>query len=212
MTRSVFPDAVAKDWERAVILEGVVTTRNVDGTINVAPMGPIFELPIQGFLFRPFQTSTTYQNLKREGCGVFHITDDVLLIAQAALGQLVSVPPTIPATQIAGAVLEDCCRWYEFVVETLDDSQARTEITTRIVHAGQRREFLGFNRAKHAVLEGAILATRLHLLSNSTVRAELDRMAMIVEKTAGRQEQEAFGLIVRYVEDYASETHKFDEV
>lgn len=184
-----------------MILEGVVTTRNDDGTINVAPMGPIVELPIRSFLFRPFQSSTTYRNLKRQGSGVFHITDDVLLIARAALGRMEVAPLTFPARQIAGEVLADCCRWYEFEVDSLDDSQSRTEIRVHVVHEERRRDFVGFNRAKHAVIEAAILATRLHLLPVSEVEAKLQELSIIVDKTAGPVEHEAFEFVSRYVAD-----------
>lgn len=182
-----------------MILEGVVTTRNGDRSINVVPMGPRIELPIKRLLLRPFQTSTTYRNLKRDRCGVFHVTDDVLLIARAALGRLDSMPPTFPAETIAGYVLSDCCRWYEFRVEQLDDSNERTEIEVTVVHEGQRRDFLGFNRAKHAVLEAAIVATRLHLVDPEVVRVEMKRLGVIVDKTAGPQERLAFDFVAAFV-------------
>jgi len=37
---------------------------------------------------RPFQTSTTFHNLKRQRAGVFHVVDDVLLLARAAIGPI----------------------------------------------------------------------------------------------------------------------------
>lgn len=72
------------------ILEGIVTTRNVDGTTNIAPMGPIVDSDFTTLIFRPFKTSTTYENLIRARTGVFHVTDDVELFAAAAVGAHVS--------------------------------------------------------------------------------------------------------------------------
>ena len=92
------------------ILEGIVTSRNENGTVNISPMGPIVDEPITRLCFRPYPTSTTYQNLCRTGRGVFHVTDDVLLFAQAAVGQ----PEPPPAME--GLILQDACRWYEFEV------------------------------------------------------------------------------------------------
>ena len=60
-----------------MILEGLMTTVNADGTVNVSPMGPRVDAGLTTFTLRPFQTSTTYCNLKRTGMGVFHVTDDV---------------------------------------------------------------------------------------------------------------------------------------
>jgi hypothetical protein len=68
-----------------------------------------------------------------------------------------------------------------------------------VVHHGWRREFLGFNRARHAVLEAAILATRTNLLPADTVGGEFGRLQIIVDKTAGPREQEAMALLTEHV-------------
>src|SRR5687767_14375291 len=88
-----------------LIAEGIVTTVNPDGSANISPMGPRVNRDFTQLLLRPFQTSTTYQNLKRTGEGVFHITDDVLLIAKAAVGQLTPRPPLEPAPHVLGFLL-----------------------------------------------------------------------------------------------------------
>lgn len=188
------------------ILEGIVTTRNEDGTINVAPMGPIVDpadLPrVSRLLLRPFQSSTTCGNLIRTREGVFHVVDDVLLLAQAAIGSLSTPPPTIPATIIDGEVLADACRWYEFRIETLDTSSDRAALQAVVVHAGRLRDYAGLNRARHAVLEAAILATRVNFLPRDEVLSQLEALRSPVEKTAGPREQEAFDLICRYIEGF----------
>ena len=182
-----------------MILEGIVTTYNEDRTVNVAPMGPIVTPEMHTLRLRPFQTSTTYQNLKRHGQGVFHVTDDVLLITRAALGLLEQTPPTFSAKNIDGEVISDACRWYEFRVSSLDDSQDRTEIDVDVIHTGRIRDFFGFNRAKHAVIEAAILATRIHLLNADELTQQIDALRSPVEKTAGPVEQEAFTLVENFV-------------
>ena len=151
---------------------------------------------------RPFRTSNTYQNLKDRPYGVFHVTDDVLLIARAALDRLTETPPTFPAERVMGRVLTDCCRWYEFEMVELDDSSERTSIRAKVVHAGRLREMSGFNRAKHAVLEATILATRLHLIPEAQVRDQLRALESPVEKTAGPRELDAFRLVSTYVDDW----------
>src|SRR5690242_7665159 len=99
-----------------MILEGVVTTLAADGTVNIAPMGPIVEPTMRCLVLRPFRTAQTYRNLKEHGEGVFHVTDDVLLLARAALGPVLPLPPLLPAAQVRGQVLQDACRYYEFRV------------------------------------------------------------------------------------------------
>ena len=183
-----------------MIIEGLLTTRNADGTANIAPMGPIVDAEWSRLLFRPFPTSVTYGNLKRTGCGVFHVTDDVLMIVRYALGLDAPVPSLRPAEEVAGDVLTDACRWYELELEGVNETRERPEFAMRIVASGRLRDFLGFHRAKHAVLEATILATRLHLLDRADVARQLDALAVIVGKTAGPQENEAFSLVRLYVE------------
>ncbi len=151
-------------YTAGMILEGIVTTRDNTGAVHVAPMGPIVDASLTTLRLRPFKTSQTYKNLQRAPVGVFHVVDDVLLLARSAVGLLAKAPPTFPAEKISGEVLADCCRWYEFEIREFDDAQERAQLLAQVVQAGRVRDFFGFNRAKHAVLEAAILATRVHLI------------------------------------------------
>jgi hypothetical protein len=185
-----------------MILEGIVTSLDQDDELNVAPMGPIVDEAFATLVLRPFRTSRTYQNLKARPYGVFHVVDDVLLLARAAIGELSVVPESFAAERIAGRVLASACRWYEFEIDACDDSRERTEMRARVVHCGRLRDFWGFNRAKHAVLEAAILATRLHLVPAGKAAEEFERLRTIVEKTAGPREREAFELLERHARSF----------
>jgi hypothetical protein len=182
-----------------MILEGIVTSVDTQGSWNVAPMGPIVDDSLTHLILRPFQTSQTYQNLTQNPCGVFHVVDDVLLLARAAIGALPEFPEHFPAVKINGKVLSATCRWYEFEIDECDDSQPRVTMQARVVHCGRLRDFFGFNRAKHAVLEASILATRTHLLPAEELASEFERLRPIVQKTAGPQEQAAFELLDHYI-------------
>ena len=181
-----------------MILEALVTTTNLDGTPHLAPMGPRVEPDLRRFLLRPFPTSNTYQNLVRHGEGVLHVTDDALLLAKAAVGAADPLPPVRPAAEVRGWVLADACRFYEFRVRSIDASEQRVRIDCEVVHSGAIRDFFGFNRAKHAVLEAAILATRLHLLPRDEVEAEYRKLRTIVDKTGGPAEFEAMTFLEEY--------------
>jgi hypothetical protein len=124
-----------------------------------------------------------------------HVTDDVELIAQAAIGQPAPLPPLEPAVAVEGKIISSACRWYAFRVTSLDDSQERTEIHCDVVASGTLREFFGFNRAKHAVLEAAILATRTDFLPAAEILGEFDRLRVAVDKTGGPAERRAFELL-----------------
>jgi hypothetical protein len=182
-----------------LILEGIVTTLAADGTVNMAPMGPEVDESLKTFVLKPFRTATTYANVKRAGEAVFHVTDDVELIARAAVGRLDPPPAVAPATAVNGWILSDACRWYALRVRTLDDRHERTRIECDVVDQGRLRDFFGFNRAKHAVLEAAILATRTHLLAADKVLAELDRLRPVVDKTGGAADRRAFDFLVEHL-------------
>jgi uncharacterized protein len=185
-----------------VILEGIVTTQSPDGLLNIAPMGPKIapDLSMGTFVLRPYKTSTTYQNLKAHGEGVFHVTDDVLLLAQAAIGvPLDPEPATRPAEVVKGRVLVNACRYYEFQTIVLDDLDERTTVLVETVAEGRQRDFLGFNRARHAVVEAAILATRVALIPPPEILSEFQKLAVLVDKTGGPTEHKAFDLLRDYV-------------
>lgn len=183
-----------------MILEGIVTTQNADGTTNVSPMGPHVGPEVATFTLRPFRTSTTFQNLTQHPFGVLHITDDVELLAAAAIGRL--PPPKlvgVPGLEVMRLV--DTCRWYAFRAKLSDDASERKTIECETLASGRVRDFFGFNRAKHAVVEAAILATRTTILPADEIRSEFARLAIIVEKTAGDAERRAFALLATYVDE-----------
>jgi hypothetical protein len=178
-----------------VIIETIVTTQDPEERINFAPMG--VEWGEDHIVLKPFLETTTFRNLSARRCAVVNLTDDVMLFAQGAI----SSPqfPWTPAAVVRGAVLEAACSWRELEITEIDDTPPRSRIEARIVHHGFKREFIGFNRARHAVLEAAILATRTHLLPPDQIREEFGRLQVIVDKTAGPREQEAMALLTEYV-------------
>jgi hypothetical protein len=178
-----------------VIIETIVTTMDPAGAINFAPMG--VEWGEATIVLKPFLETMTYRNVTATGVAVINLTDDAMLFAQGAI----SSPqfPSIPAVVVRGVVLEAACSWRELEVESIDSTPPRSRIVTRVRHVGTRREFLGFNRARHAVLEAAILATRTHLLPREQIHEDFARLQVIVDKTAGPREQDAMAMLTEYV-------------
>jgi hypothetical protein len=179
---------------RRVIIETIITTTDANGVVNIAPMG--VEWGEQEIVVKPFLETTTFRNLIATREAVIHLIDDALLFARAAVSTVTTADaPVEPARVVRGVVLRDTCSWRELRVRSIDDTPPRSRIVTDVVHREMRREFLGFNRAKHAVLEAAILATRTHLLPAGQIREELTRLRVIVDKTAGPREQDAMALL-----------------
>jgi uncharacterized protein len=135
--------------------------------------------------------------------GVLHVTDDALLIAKAAIG--------IPMSELSltqpgefGSRLIDCHRYYEFQVMEIDTSEPRVSMKCEVIHQGQGlRVWFGFNRARHAVLEAAILATRVHLLPRLQIESEFRVLQLIVDKTGGPAEKTAMQLLLDHVRGHS---------
>jgi hypothetical protein len=181
-----------------MIIESLLTTCDQAGIVNCAPMG--VEWGEETIVIKPFLETVTFRNLSATRAAVVNLTDDVLLFAQAVTGHPAAVaPPASPAQVVPGVVLDIACSWREVEVVSVDDTPPRSRIETRVVHRGIRREFLGFNRARHAVLEAAIIATRTHLIAPDEIRRDYERLRVIVDKTAGPRELEAMALLGDYL-------------
>lgn len=182
-----------------MILEGIVTTLDGTGRLNVAPMGPRVEPGVGRLVLRPFRTSTTCRNLQVAGEGVLHITDDVALLARAAIGPVGDVA-TRPASLVRGRILREACRYYEFRVVAIDDREERITMEAVTVASGRIRDPFGWNRAQFAVVEAAILATRVAILPLAEIRSKLADLAVLIDKTGGPVEREAFQFLLDHVE------------
>jgi uncharacterized protein len=180
-----------------MIIETIVTTTDAAGAVNIAPMGVEWAGGDDPPVLKPFLETTTFRNVSATGVAVVNLVDDVRIFARAAI----SNPdyPVVPAVAVRGVTLEAACSWRELTVRAVDSTPPRSRIETTIVHRGFRREFIGFNRARHAVLEAAIYATRVHMLERAFIESELARLQVIIDKTAGPAEQEAMALLTDYV-------------
>jgi hypothetical protein len=188
------------DTDDELILEGIVVTHDGAGVANIAPMGPRVDRAQTRLILRPFQSAQTFRNLKVQPAGVFHVTDDVELLARAAVGDFISPPPLAAVEHFPCPRLADACRWMAFRVVEFDEQSERATIHGEVVACGAIRDFFGFNRAKHAVVEAAILATRIGILPDDELRREMARLAIPVGKTAGEQERRAFAFLQQFID------------
>ncbi len=177
------------------ILETIVITQDENGLPNFAPMGVTFE--DDKIFLRPYKETTTYTNLVATGQAVINLTDNVLLFAEGAVGQFQF--PTLPAERVKGLVLQDACTYYECTTRDLHDEGERARFACTVVKKVILREFIGFNRAKNAVVEAAILATRVRFLGQAHILSEFKRLGEIVDKTGREQEHTAFQYLFEHI-------------
>ena len=181
-----------------MIRECIVTTLSEEGKVHIAPLGLIAEEG--GWIIAPFRPSTTLDNLGVTPYAVANFTDDVLVFASCLVGQ--RDWPTRPSTHVPGAVLEGALAHAELAVTEVEADEQRPRFHCRVVHEASHAPFKGLNRAQGAVIEAAILASRLHMLPREKIERELGYLQIAVEKTAGPREHEAWRLLVEKIEDH----------
>ena len=178
------------------IRESIVTTLNADGSAHLAPLGVIEEPPF--LVLAPFHPSTTLANLRRHPFACVSYVTDVRLFA-GCVSRVRRDWPVVAAERIEGWRAAAALAHSELeVVETVEDAQ-RPRWRCREVHAATHAPFLGFNRAQSAVLEAAILVSRLGMLPAAKIESELRYLAIGLAKTAGAAEREAWGWLMERV-------------
>jgi hypothetical protein len=186
-----------------MIRECIVTTLNEEGRVHIAPLGLIASpsgVDGEGWIIAPFRPSTTLDNLRATPFAVANFIDDVLIFAGCLTGN--KDWPTRVSTHVPGAVLEAALSHVELAVDYVEEDELRPRFHCRVVHEAMHAPFKGFNRAQAAVIEAAILATRLHMLPREKVERELAYLQIAVEKTAGPREHAAWRLLVEKIEDH----------
>ncbi len=182
----------------SLIHEVIVTTINRAGDVHIAPMG-IREQ--DGFTtIAPFRPSKTLENLQQTKAAVVNLTDDVRIFAGCLTGK--HDWPTCAATKVKGVILAQALAHREFEVNEFIDDETRPKFLCREVYRKTHAPFSGFNRAQGAVIEAAVLVSRLHMLPKEKIDSEIEYLKISIEKTAGPREQEAWrwlmGSIVKF--------------
>lgn len=179
-----------------MIRETIVTTCAPDGAVHIAPFGLIQEGA--NWVIAPFKPSTTLENLRANPYAVANYTDDVRVFAGCLTGR--RDWPTRPASKVPGAVLAQALAHAELEVGRVAEDALRPRFSCRIVHQEMRRPYVGFNRAQGAVIEAAILVSRLHMLPWDKIEREMDYLGIAIEKTAGPREREAWDWLIARIE------------
>jgi len=182
-----------------MIRETIVTTASPAGEPHVAPMGA--SVVEGGYLLMPFRPSRTLDNLAATGAGVINYTDDARVFAGCVTGRRRDWP-TVPAG--ASVRLADTLAHAEFTVERMEDDPVRPRFFCRVVREESHGVFHGLSRAVAAVVEGAVLVSRLHMLPRDEVERQMAHLALAIEKTAGPAEREAWGWLMDAVSTHGA--------
>jgi len=175
------------------ILETIVTTCNADGSVHLVPFGLIVDN--EDYIVAPFRPSPTIGNLERHPFLAAAAPVDIRVVAGCVTGRREWA--TVPCERIDCVRLDNAFAHMELAVCDVVHDDVRPRFRCRVVHVAMHQPFLGYSRAQAAVLEAAILSTRLHLLSPDKIRSEMAYLQIGVDKTAGEAEREAW----RWIEE-----------
>jgi hypothetical protein len=180
-----------------MIQETIVTTLSFYAVAHIAPMG-VHVVADGHLLIMPFRPSTTLENILATGCAVLNHTDDVRVFAGCLTGR--RLWPLVDAVQVPVPRLANCLSHVELELDRVVEDAVRPRLYCKPLYEANHSPFKGFNRAQLAVLEAAILVSRLHLLPWDKVESELAYLRIAFEKCAGEREIEAWGWLMEKVE------------
>ncbi|AGK57934.1 hypothetical protein HYPDE_31298 [Hyphomicrobium denitrificans 1NES1] len=177
------------------IVETIVTTVSASDEPYIAPLGLIEDG--SHWIIAPFKPSRTLENLRVHPFAVASHTDDVRVFAGGVTGR--KLWPLEATKKVKGHRLADCVSHWEMKVERFFEDEQRPRFACTIVHRQTHKPWEGFNRAQAAVLELAVLTTRLNMLPPEKIESELKYLEIAISKTAGSREEEAWGWLMEKI-------------
>jgi len=181
-----------------MIYETIITSVDTLGVPHVTPFGIRMQEDL--VIISPYKPSTTLVNILTTKRAVMNITDDVRVFAGALTGH--SLWDLIPANQIVGVRLASSMVHKELKLVDVVDHPLRPELFLQVLHEAQHQAFQGFNRAQAAVIELAVLVSRLNRLPMDKIEQDLDYLKIAIEKTAGPRELEAWSWLIEAVSNH----------
>jgi uncharacterized protein len=182
------------------IRETIVTTVSAKGRVHIAPLGIIAQ--DDGWVIAPFRPSATLENLTAVPFAIANYTDDMRIFAGCLTGRrewpLVAVQDC-PVPRLEAALSHSVLQ-----VVSVTQDEIRPRYFCRIVAEATHAPFTGMNRAKAAVLELAILVSRLHMLPKQKVDSEIAYLSIAIEKTAGADERQAWDWLMERVNAHSA--------
>jgi hypothetical protein len=166
-----------------MIHETIIISTNENGEAHVTPFGVQFEDEI--IVISPFKPSKTLNNILSTQTATMNLTDDVRVFA----GALTKRQPwqLIKTNHIDGYRLAECLTHVELKLLEVREDDTRPQLRMRQIEKQHHADFKGFNRAQAAVIELAVLTSRLHMLPAEKIQSEREYLQIAIDKTAGKE-------------------------
>lgn len=189
-----------------MIFETIITTVDLAGEPHITPFGVRYEGDL--VVIAPYKPSTTLDNILATKCAVMNLADDVRVFAAALTYRKFAnrkAGELVPANKIKGFRLADCLAHVELELVELRDDAIRPQLFMKKVAEFNHKPFAGFNRAQAAVIELAVLVSRLHILPKNKIMLEIEYLKIAMDKTAGEREMQAWVWLTEAIENFYAE-------
>jgi hypothetical protein len=184
-----------------VIYETIISTIDKNSTAHVTPFG--VQKKGELFVIAPFKPSTTLENIVNTQNAVMNLSDDVRIFASAVVRK--QVFEMMPATKIAGFRLAETLAHHELQLVDIVEDAERPQLLMQSIYQETHRPFEGFNRAQAAVIELAVLTSRLQRLPKEKIVTERAYLQIAIDKTAGERELQAWAWLIEYIDNFYAE-------
>ena len=184
-----------------MIFETIITSVDLTAKPHSTPFGVRYDG--DNIVISPYKPSITLDNISATKCAVMNLTDDVRVFAAALTNR--KTGPLVPANKINGFRLANCLAHVELELLEVRDDVMRPQLIMQKIAEYQHKSFNGFNRAQAAVIELAVLVSRLHLLQKAKIMAEIEYLKIAINKTAGERELQAWGWLIESIENFYAE-------
>jgi hypothetical protein len=204
-------------FSKDAIVETVVSTYNVDGQPNAAPMGATIDSP-QRLAFRIYTSALTYKNLQAKRCAVVNVTSDPEVFYRTAFKEA-NPNGKLPLEWFEKAETVDAPRLraagarIEVAVENavpLDAERAEVLCDVKLIKASTVLP-RAYCRALYATIEAVIHATRVKVFIGQADRQKQEQALKLLEKI--RQCHDVVNRVAprsRYSEIMADLTQRID--
>lgn len=182
-----------------MIFETIITTISQEGVTHVTPFGVRHEGDY--VIISPYKPSTTLTNILTTNTAVMNLTDDVRVFSAALTGRQ-TWHQLIKANQVNGFRLANCIEHVELALIEVRDDAVRPQLIMQKIETHHHQAFKGFNRAQAAVIELAVLVSRLHLLPVEKIQIEMQYLQIAIDKTAGENERLAWTWLVEKINQF----------
>ena len=184
-----------------MIFETIIISVDAKNVPHVTPFGVKHEG--DDIVISPFKPSKTLDNILSSRAATMNLSDDVRIFAGALTKR--KVWKLLPTNKINGFRIDGCLAHVELALIDVREDAERPQLVMQKIATHHHKGFDGFNRAQAAVIELAVLASRLHMLPVEKVETERKYLQIAIDKTAGKRELEAWNWLTDKIDSYYKE-------